>query len=64
MPWYDENTFVLRVEDIEGMKVFLETFGLSFMPEKHGDGPDHYSCECEGKVLEIYPRRRRVADPL
>jgi len=64
MPWYDENTFVVRTDDIEVMREFFENFGLSFVLEKHGDGPEHYACECEGKVLEIYPRKTRVADPL
>ena len=59
MPWYDEKTFVLRVEDIEKMKTFMESFGLTFVLEQHGDGPEHYACECEGKVLEIYPRKNR-----
>lgn len=57
MPWYDEKTFVLAVDDIERMKAFLEQFGLVFVHEKHGDGPEHYSCERNGKVLEIYPKR-------
>lgn len=55
MPWYDENTFVIRTRDIESMREFLETFGLTFVLEKHGSGPEHYACEIEGKVLEIYP---------
>ena len=61
MPWYDENTFVLRVTDIEQMKTFLECFGLSFVHEQHGDGPMHYSCVAEDKVFEIYPRKPRQA---
>ena len=59
MPWIDEKTFVLRVKDIEKMKSFLESFGLVFVREKHGDGPEHYACESGGKVLEIYPRKGR-----
>lgn len=58
MPWYDENTFVLRTDDIEAMKRFLENFGLTFVEEQHGDGPVHYSCETGEKVFEIYPRKR------
>jgi len=57
MPWYDENTFVIRTDAIEAVRELLESFGLSFVSEKHGDGPDHYSCEIDGKVVEIYPRK-------
>jgi len=57
MPWYDENTFVIRTDDVEVVREFLENFGLSFVSEKHGDGPVHYSCETDGKVIEIYPRK-------
>jgi hypothetical protein len=56
MPWYDEKTFVLRVDDIEKMRAFLEALGLTFVREKHGSGPEHYSCERNGRVLEIYPK--------
>lgn len=55
MPWYDENTFVITTPDIEAMKKFMESFGLTFVREKHGNGPEHYACESDGKVLEIYP---------
>ena len=58
MPWYDENTFVIKTDDIEVMKEFLESFGLTFVLEKHGDGPEHYAAESGGKVIEIYPTRK------
>lgn len=60
MPWYDENTFVIKTDNIEAVKEFLEDFGLAFVLEKHGDGPEHYACETEGKVLEIYPSKRKA----
>lgn len=58
MPWYDENTFVIKTDDIEVVKEFLEDFGLTFVREKHGDGPEHYACVSGNKVLEIYPLRK------
>ena len=61
MPWHDSNTFIIRTDDIDLTKEFLESFGLSFVSEKHGSGPVHYACETDGKVLEIYPRRKRKA---
>ena len=64
MTWYDENTFYIRVYDIERMRSFLEHFGLSFVLEKHGDGPEHYSCVKDGKVLEIYPKLSQTGEPL
>jgi len=60
MPWHDENTFVIRVPDIEMMREYMEeTYGLVFVREKHGNGPEHYACEIHGKVIEIYPTKCR-----
>ena len=59
MPFYDSNTYVMRVADIDRVKEFFENFGLSFVKEQHGDGPVHYACEVAGSVLEIYPRRKK-----
>lgn len=53
--WYDDNTYVIRVRDIDKLKGFLGGFGLTFVKEKHGGGPEHYACERDGKVLEVYP---------
>ena len=57
--WHDENTYVIRSDDIEKLKTFLDSFldpfRASFVKEKHGDGPEHYACDVDGKVLEIYP---------
>lgn len=53
----DENTLVIYVprEEISEVVQFLEGMGLSFEREKHGFGPEHWACEREGRVLEIYP---------
>ncbi len=38
------------------MHDFYETLGLNFILEKHGDGPEHFSCKIgEGLMLELYP---------
>ena len=51
------SLLVIRCKDIEVSKSFYETLGLSFIKEKHGNGPTHYSCEHEGCVFELYPNR-------
>ena len=53
--WYSKDVYVMRVEEIDKVKDFLSYFGLIFVKEKHGNGPEHYACEKNGKVLEIYP---------
>ena len=60
MPWFDHKTFVIRTRDVEMMREFMESFGLSFVKEQHGDGPEHYACERDGKVLEIYPTTGQI----
>lgn len=55
MPWYDKNTYVVYDSDIDRLKLFLESFGLSFVEEKHKNGPRHYSSSKDKLVLEIYP---------
>lgn len=49
------GVMVIRTERMEEVKAHLEAMGLSFVAEKHGSGPDHWACENEGGVLEIYP---------
>ena len=38
--------------------------GLTFVKEKHGDGPVHYAHESQGLVLEIYQRASAQNDGL
>lgn len=33
----------------------LERLGLKFAREQHDDGPEHYACEANGVVFEVYP---------
>ena len=49
------SLLVIRCKDIEISKSFYQGFGLSFVKEKHGKGPTHYSCEHDGCVFELYP---------
>jgi len=49
------NLLVLRCKDIERTRHFYEQLGLSFVEEKHGNGPRHYAWETAGFVLELYP---------
>lgn len=49
------SLLVLRAADLEAAHEFYSALGLSFTREKHGSGPEHFSCEADGFVLELYP---------
>ncbi|MFT3998177.1 MAG: VOC family protein [Asticcacaulis sp.] len=49
------NLIVLRARDPKGLARFYEGLGMSFMEEKHGNGPVHFSADLSGTILEIYP---------
>jgi len=49
------NVLVVRTERVEETRAHFEAMGLVFVAEKHGSGPDHWACEIDGRVLEIYP---------
>jgi predicted enzyme related to lactoylglutathione lyase len=49
------NLVVLRVADIERAAGFYRLLGLTFVRHAHGSGPQHYACEGDGLVLELYP---------
>lgn len=51
---------VLRCGRLDAVKAFYEAIGLSFVPEKHGRGPDHFSSTMGGVVLELYPSGKDV----
>ena len=51
------SLIVIRCQNIELSKDFYQNFGLSFVKEKHGDGPTHFSCEHDGCVFELYPNK-------
>lgn len=46
---------VLRTGNVDMALAFYRAIGLSFVEEKHGSGPVHYSCQVGEVVLEIYP---------
>lgn len=49
------SLLVIRCQDIEASKNFYQFLGMSFAKENHGNGPEHYSCEHDGCVFELYP---------
>jgi predicted enzyme related to lactoylglutathione lyase len=51
------SLLVLECNDIDKAKDFYERIGLSFVSERHGGGPLHYSATLGSMVLEIYPRK-------
>jgi len=50
------NLIVLRSDQLQLTRGFYEAMGLSFVEEKHGQGPAHLSATTpSGTVLELYP---------
>lgn len=50
---------ILRTTRLEELREFYErVFDVSFVLEQHGDGPQHYSLQLEGVVLELYPTKK------
>lgn len=49
------NLLVLRCKKLETSKQFYERLGFTFVKEKHGGGPLHYSSQDAGFVFELYP---------
>ncbi|MGP9768627.1 VOC family protein [Halomonas sp. AOP13-D3-9] len=49
------NLLVLRCKELETSKQFYELLGFTFVKEKHGGGPSHYSSQNAGFVFELYP---------
>lgn len=65
MAWFDETTYVLKTADPERLLRFFGEFGLEFVAEQHGDGPEHWSATApSGAVFEVYPKpiKRRRGD--
>jgi lactoylglutathione lyase len=52
---------VLRCRDLAASKRFYEALGLSFVAERHGGGPDHWSCVVGDLVFELYPAGQGAA---
>lgn len=51
------NLLVLHCKDIEATRRFYGQLGMVFTNERHGKGPEHYSCEISGIILELYPTK-------
>lgn len=49
------SLIVLKSKDIEKLKGFYECLGLSFVKEKHDKGAEHYACQIDTIVFELYP---------
>ncbi len=49
------NLVVLRVADIDRAAAFYRLLGCEFTKHAHGTGPQHYVCEANGIVFELYP---------
>lgn len=51
------NLIVLRAALPKTLAQFYEGLGCKFEREQHGNGPEHFSANLGGLVLEIYPRK-------
>ena len=51
------NLVVLRARNATRLASFYSGLGLNFVRHQHGSGPEHFACEDEGSVFEIYPTR-------
>ncbi|WP_416396463.1 VOC family protein [Allohahella sp. A8] len=49
------NLLVMRCKELETTRQFYELLGFTFVREKHGGGPLHYSSQDAGFVFELYP---------
>ena len=54
------NLLVIRSPDIERAVTFYEKIGMRFERHSHGKGPEHYACETDGFVFEIYPQQNET----
>lgn len=46
---------VIYARDVDKTLQFYSALGLTFLPEQHGAGPKHHSCQMGDLALEIYP---------
>lgn len=54
------DLLVIYTTRLEACRDFYADLGLDLAPERHGNGPDHYSVTfADGGVLELYPAARR-----
>lgn len=48
------SLLVLRCYDVDESVAFYQALGLDFKAEKHGSGPEHFACQSDGFVFELY----------
>ncbi|HEY8459146.1 MAG TPA: VOC family protein [Blastocatellia bacterium] len=53
------SSLVLRTTKVDACLEFYRRLGLSFVEEKHGKGPVHYSSSSNGVLIEIYPEPQK-----
>ncbi|MFB0631593.1 VOC family protein [Streptomyces sp. AB3(2024)] len=54
------DLLVIYTTRLEACRDFYAGLGLDLVPERHGNGPDHYAATlADGGVLELYPATRR-----
>lgn len=49
------SLLVLKTHQIENLRGFYETIGITFTEEQHGKGPVHFAGQVGEMVMEIYP---------
>lgn len=54
------DLIVIYTHDINALRSFYETLGVSFELEKHGSGKAHYAGQLGELVLELYPTRKEI----
>ncbi|MEV4382031.1 glyoxalase/bleomycin resistance/dioxygenase family protein [Streptosporangium sp. NPDC049644] len=55
------NLIVIYTDQLDACHVFYSGLGLTFTPEQHGTGPEHYAATLDGIVFELYPATSRPA---
>ncbi|WP_405978986.1 VOC family protein [Streptomyces sp. NBC_00158] len=54
------DLLVIYTNRLDECRDFYAGLGLDLVPERHGNGPDHYAATlADGTVLELYPATRR-----
>jgi lactoylglutathione lyase len=56
------NLVVIQSNNLEISVSFYRSLGLIFKKEQHSNGPEHYSCELENIVFELYLSSNGIVD--
>ncbi|QQS22657.1 hypothetical protein IPM19_03425 [bacterium] len=48
-------SMVVYTRQLSRMRDFYKAIGLDLIEEKHGDGPQHFSCKMNNVLIEFYP---------